>query len=100
MYNKHSVTLNISQNVCSHHAKPFVIQFVGQKTRFRTKATRVGRFLWKSTLAGTPDPPNWIAVMGGLLSFCVMAAYLWVYILDVDVAHLGRLWMIAGRFGF
>ena len=29
-----------------------------------------------------------------------MAAYLWVYILDVDVAHLGRLWMIVGRFGF
>ena len=50
MYNKHSVTLNISQNVRSHHAKPFVIQFVGQKTRFRTKTTRVGRFLWKSTI--------------------------------------------------
>ena len=29
-----------------------------------------------------------------------MTAYLWVYILDVDVAHLGRLWMIVGLFGF
>ena len=29
-----------------------------------------------------------------------MAAYLWVYILDVDVAHLGWLWMIVDRFGF
>ena len=52
-------------------------------------------------LAGTPDPRNLIAVIyGGLLNFYVMAACLWVYILDVDVAHLGLLWMIVGRFGF
>ena len=29
-----------------------------------------------------------------------MAACLWVYILDVEVAHLGLLWIIVGRFGF
>ena len=29
-----------------------------------------------------------------------MAVCLWLYILDVDVAHLGLLWIIVGRFGF
>ena len=29
-----------------------------------------------------------------------MAACLWLCILDVDVAQLGLLWMIVGRFGF
>ena len=38
-----------------------------RKTRLRTKATRIGRFLCKSTtLAGTPDPPNLIAVIMGV----------------------------------
>ena len=29
-----------------------------------------------------------------------MAVCLWVYILDVEVAHLGLLWIIVGHFGF
>ena len=34
-----------------------------------------------------------------LCFFNVMVAWLWV-MFDVDVAHLGLLWIIVGRFGF
>ena len=42
--------------------------------------------------ARTPNPRS-------LCFFYVMAAWLWV-MFDVDVAHLGLLWIIVGRVGF
>ena len=49
-----------------------------------------------SYLARTPYQSNFEC---GYYGFYVMAVCLWVYILDVDVAHLGLLWIIVGRFG-
>ena len=47
-------------------------------------------------LARTPYQSNFEC---GYYGFDVMAAWLWVYILDVDAADLGLLWIIVGRFG-
>lgn len=48
-------------------------------------------------LARTPYQSNFKC---GYYGFDVMAACLWVYIFDVDAAHLGLLWIIVGRFDF